>query len=411
MKTAKGAEDETKQETLTKDHIKKTIEKEFLLHCFDKINTPIIELEETLTQKYAGGNEILKEIYTLQDQGKRKLALRYDLTVPLARHIAQNPTIKLPFKRFQIGSVFRDGPIKQGRKRQFTQIDADIIGEPSYKAEIELLSAASNALKKLNIKHVIKINDRQILNETLKKCNIQKTQEFILTLDKLEKIGEQGVKKELHQKGYDPTNTQKALDILSKPLEQITKEIGEAATKNLKETLTELKKNKANIEFSPTLARGLSYYTGLIYEGFSIETDFTSSILGGGRYDNMLKEYTGKDFPSAGISFGLEPLYQIMKNYEASKENIIIHIKQEKKAKEIMNILRDLEIPTEISPKSNIKKSMSYANAKNKVSAIIIGEDEVKNNTYTLRNLETGNEQKIKLKQIKENPSIILNKF
>lgn len=394
MELAKGVKDEGIKESLLKEEILTVIKKYFQKYGFNKLNTPIIEREETLTSKYAGGEEILKEIYTLKDQGKRKLALRYDLTVPLARYISMNPNIKLPFKRYQIGKVFRDGPIKTGRYREFTQCDADVIGSKEVYTEAELLKLANDVFKELKVKVTIKINDRKLLNGILEKNGVKDKEGFILTLDKLEKIGEEGVKKELKSKGY--SNIEKILEIVKKDFKILKKEYPEE-TKELNE-LFKYNKNK-NINFSPTLARGLAYYTGIVYEVFT--KGFGSSIAAGGRYDNIIGSYSNKEYPAVGLSFGLDSIASVLKEEKKTiTELFVISINTFEESIKIVEELRK-ELNVDINlPNKNVKKGLSYASSYGIPYALIIGEDELKSEKYTLRDMNSGKEEKLTLKEV-----------
>ena len=204
IQTAKGVKDVNVEEKIQINKIIKIITETCEKYGFNPLQTTTLERYETLAAKYAGGAEILKETFKLKDQGKRNLGLRYDLTVPLARYIAMNPNLKMPFKRYELGQVFRDGPIKTGRYREFTQLDADTIGSSNMLADAELLAIASEVFSRLNLKFIIRINNRKILDEILDYYNIQKDkrENMILSIDKLDKIKVSGVKKELQDKGF-----------------------------------------------------------------------------------------------------------------------------------------------------------------------------------------------------------------
>ncbi|MBS3138306.1 ATP phosphoribosyltransferase regulatory subunit [Candidatus Woesearchaeota archaeon] len=213
MQPTKGTKDYPPEEKILRNKIVAIIQRTFELYGFAPLETATLEPIETLTAKYAGGDEIVKEIYKLKDQGKRNLGLRYDLTVPLARFIGENPNIKLPFKRYEIGKVFRDGPIKAGRLREFWQCDGDVIGTTSMLAEAELLKLSNDVFVELNMNVVIKVNNRKLLNGIMTAAGITNKEDAILTLDKLAKIGAAGVKTELKQKGFDDTQIKELLKL------------------------------------------------------------------------------------------------------------------------------------------------------------------------------------------------------
>src|SRR3990167_5988414 len=201
LQRAKGTRDFLPEQKIVRQYIIDTLREVFELYGYSPLETPVLERYETLSSKYAGGSEILKEVFKLKDQGNRELALRYDLTVPFSRVIAMNPQLKMPFKRYQTGPVFRDGPISTGRVREFWQCDVDIVGIKKMTADAEILSLADMAYKRLGLKVKIKINNRKILNSILKEADITENQEdIILIIDKLYKIGVKGVKEELKSK-------------------------------------------------------------------------------------------------------------------------------------------------------------------------------------------------------------------
>ena len=205
LKRAKGTRDFLSEEAILRLEVENSIREIFELYGFSPVETPVLERFDVLAAKFAGGEEIVKEMFTLQDQGKRKLGLRYDFTVPLARLVAMNPQLKLPFKRYQIGKNFRDGPLKPGRYREFTQCDVDIVGASSVKADAELANIAVDVFKELKIPAIIKFNNRKVLDAILEEAGVKKSQwvSVILTIDKLAKLGLSSVKKELKTKGVD----------------------------------------------------------------------------------------------------------------------------------------------------------------------------------------------------------------
>lgn len=397
MKIAKGVKDYSPKEQFLREKLLDTATKIYRKYGFNPLQTPIIEREETLTNKYAGGEEILKEIYTLKDQGKRKLALRYDLTVPLARYVKQNPEMKLPFKRYQFGPVFRDGPIKKGRFREFIQCDADVVGNKELWAEAELLKMMGEIFSSLNLKIVIKYNNILLLKTILKKQNVKDLTSTILTLDKLEKIGEKGVIKELEQKKeVNP--------------EEILKAVRNARKENC-EGLAELEEFESylkqfgvtNAKFDPTLARGLAYYTGTVYEAFLVDSDFTSSVAAGGRYDNMLGKLAGKDYSAVGITFGVDATLDAIQEKLVNEVLIdvcIISINKSAESIALANNLREQGIKTELMINKNIKKALNFANHYNINYCVLVGEEEVSSKKYTLRNMLDGKEYKLSIKDI-----------
>ncbi|MDO8511199.1 MAG: ATP phosphoribosyltransferase regulatory subunit, partial [Nanoarchaeota archaeon] len=218
IQTAKGVKDLPPEEKILKNKVVNTISKTFELYGFAPLETPILERYETLAAKYGAGAEsdVLKETFKLTDQGGRQLGLRFEMTTSLARYVAQNPTLKMPFKVYQAGPVFRDGPIKLGREREFWQADADTIGASSMLAEAEQIALLCDVFRQLNFKFFIKVNNRKILNGILKQCGIMEVREALIAIDKLDKIGKPGVADELKQRGYGKAQADKVFSFLIK---------------------------------------------------------------------------------------------------------------------------------------------------------------------------------------------------
>ncbi|MBU8567952.1 ATP phosphoribosyltransferase regulatory subunit [Virgibacillus pantothenticus] len=199
----KGTQDYLPNAEVVRRRIRRTLEDIFIQYGCKPLETPILNYTELLASKYGGGAEILDEMYTLTDRGERELALRYDLTIPFAKVVAMNPTLKMPFKRYEIGKVFRDGPIKTGRLREFTQCDVDIVGVGSQLAEAELMVMALDAFRKLDLEVTIQYNNRKLLAGILDAfgTELEKVNKTVLILDKLEKVGLEAVISELNNQG------------------------------------------------------------------------------------------------------------------------------------------------------------------------------------------------------------------
>lgn len=263
---------------------------------FEPLETPTIEFAETLEGKY-GEDE--KLIYKFTDRGGRNLALRYDLTVPLARFVANNSSLSTPFRRYQIGQVFRGENPQAGRYREFTQFDFDTVGSESCQEDAKVISAAVKSARKIGLgKAVMAINDRQNFEGI--------PLDVVRAIDKIHKIERDGVEKELKEKGYKQ-------DEITKHIESI---LNARPTENLEKIFELLHREKLNREidyfFDKTLARGLDYYTGAIFE-LKIEGDQKAPSLGaGGRYDNLIGTFAGKEIPAVGFSFGLDRILDIL---------------------------------------------------------------------------------------------------
>ena len=217
LQLPKGTRDFAPEEKILRDRIVSTLKEVFELYGYAPLETPILERFDVLASKYAGGSEILKEAFRLKDQGDRELGLRYDLTVPMCRYIAMNPTMKMPFKRYQIGEVFRDGPVASARYRQFTQCDVDVIGSSSMATDAEIVSLICMAFFKLNLEVKVKLNSRKLLNDILGYCGVEKEKQeaAILSIDKLEKFGVDVVKSELKQQRIDEKKITTILSLMA----------------------------------------------------------------------------------------------------------------------------------------------------------------------------------------------------
>ena len=319
----KGFRDYTGEEAQKRVKIKDILEKTFQIYGFEPAETPIIEQEEFVVGNNSS-DEAVSDRYKLEDKGKRKLALRYEFTFQLKR-IANNK--KLPYKRYQIGPVFRDEPITANRVRQLTQCDIDVIGS-SVKDEAEILKTFSEALKKLGISCKIYLNNRKLLNEILEdlKINEKDREQVIREIDKLDKLPKEKIKENLKK-----FKAEKALDIFTKPEKYFEKY---SAYKNIKELREICKNYKVDFEFAPFLARGLSYYNGTVFE---IKTDkIKETICGGGSY--MIN-----GIQATGISASIERLEILAKIKDDSEKYLVVSLDEDKKAIELAQKLREKE--------------------------------------------------------------------
>ena len=358
--------------------IKSVIEKTFQLYNFNPVETPTIEYEK-FVKSGNENDEAISDIFKLQDKGKRKLALRYEFTFQLKR-LAKNK--KLPYKRYQIGQVFRDEPISGKRWREFTQCDCDIINS-KIKDEAEILKITSEILDELKIKFIINFNNRKLLNEILDELKIKNKEKVIREIDKLDKLSEKEVKDNLKKYAAE-----KILNILKKPEKYFEKY-------NSYKEINELKKicsyYKIKPNFQPFLARGLSYYNGTIFE---VKSDIKETIAAGG-------SYLINNIQSTGISLGLDRLELLSKIQTSNKKILIISLNQDKKAIQLASKIRKLNIPTQISS-NKISKALDYANSLNIPLVIFLGENEIKSKKLKIKNMNTGKEKLISEKQLEK---------
>ena len=419
LQRAKGTRDFMPEEKILRNEIVSTLKAMFERYGFYPIETPILERFSTLSAKYAGGSEILKETFKLTDQGGRQLGLRYDLTVPLARFIAMNPTLKMPFKRYQIGRVFRDGPIKLGRYREFWQCDADIVGCKDLIADVEILQMVLDVFSALDLDVVIKLNSRKLLDEIFSYTKVpqEKRIDAILSIDKLEKFGWDYVEKELTELGLKEETIKTLKDIFSikgenkEIIEKLKRLLGSDSEglKEVEEVLSYFEDEK-RILFTPSLARGLAYYTGPIYEVFLQKSKITSAVAAGGRYDEMIGRFASananREIPATGIAFGLDVIMDALK--EKRKELpktkarvLIIPIGTKKESFKLARELRKAGINVDLAIiNRGIKKQLEYANALNIPYVIFYGEEELKKGKIKLKNMQTGEETELTLKEL-----------
>lgn len=426
----KGMRDFLPGDASRREWIADTLKRVFKAYGFVPLETPVAERFEVLSSKFAGGEEILKETYRFQDQGKRELGLRYDLTVPLCRVFAGNAQLAKPFKRYQIAPVFRDGPLKKGRYREFVQCDVDTLGVSSVVAEAEILALAAHAFTALGLGVVFKVNDRKLLNGLLEDAGIAKEKQAgaLLSLDKLEKIGSQSVLAELEkERGVSAAAGKKLLSLFEKAgsgpnaLAAIAKSMKSVEGKQGVDELTQFFDfleafGVQNAEFVPSLSRGLNYYTGMVYEAFlspdaSTSSSITSSLAAGGRYDQMVGDFSGKSepVPAVGISFGLDVIGEALIEKSAASAGmnpgtasakvfvipvgetlpVCIRIAQQLRNAGI-SVLLDLA-------GRGVSKNLQWAAKQGLPYVLIVGEQEVKDGKYTLRDLLAGTEKKLAL--------------
>ncbi len=427
IKNVKGCYDFLPKEQKVRNYINRILKETFEQYGYLPIETPILNYYDMLSDKYDEENDILKEIYQLSDQGLRKLGLRYDLTVPFAKFIALNKNnIKLPFKRYEIAKVFRDGPVKVGRDREFTQCDVDVVGLSGQEIEIELLSLYISAFNKMNIPITIKYNSRNLMRGIVEELveEKEKVPTIITIIDKIEKITKDEFIKELEKLGISQESALKLLKYFKLNLKEITKELENSTNKLIKKGLKELNNLEKLISkqkfdkycsYTPSLARGQEYYTGNVFEVYDKSGKLTSSIGGGGRYDNMITEFIndGEKYPAVGVSFGLTSLYELLKDREefnniSNIDIYVIPIETFSFSFSIANQLRQLNLKVLLElQEKKLKKCLDFANKEKIKYTIIIGEDEVKNNEIVIKNMFSKEKYNLKLEELNKIKEVI----
>ncbi len=404
LQTLKGFRDFLPEEKRKRDWVINKIKLVFERFGFDPIETPTLEYASVLQGKY--GDEADKLMYTFEDKGKRLVGLRYDQTVPTSRFLSQYAA-KLPkyFRRYQIQNVFRAENTQAGRFREFTQCDCDIFGSESQIADAEILAVFYQVYKELGFSSFsLRINDRKTLFDTLKPFETDTVTVFsiIQSIDKLDKIQETGVKEELTQKGLSSAQTDELISVLkdaqmSDSLQQIV------------DAATALGVPEEAIIYQPYLARGLDYYTGLIFEGVIPEYG-SGSVGGGGRYDKLISDLGGPDIPAVGFAIGFDRTIEVLEKLSLIPDlqttaTVLMTIFDEQlsgKSLEIARELRKTGINTEIIPttKDKLGKQFKYADEKNIPFVIIIGPNEAKENKITIKNMKTGEETTEELTEV-----------
>ena len=417
LQTAKGVRDIPPEEKTLKNQVVNALTEVFELYGFAPLETPMLERYETLAAKFAAGeaSDALKETFTFMDQGDRKLGLRFDLTVPLARFMAMNPMLKMPFKRYEIGQVFRDGPIKLGRYREFWQCDVDTIGSNSMLADAEIVAVVDSVFKKLNLDIVIKINNRKVLNGILEQVGITDKENAIIAIDKLDKMGKEGVSKELQERGFSKKQIEAVFTLIRENItiaelkSKLTSEEGKVGIEQLEELFSYLKAMSiASAQFDVSLARGLAYYTGTVFEARLKSGPINSSVAGGGRWDNMIGNFMGgdKEIPAVGIAFGLEPIMDTLRlekkiQNKPSAQVYVIPINTIVESLSTVQELRASGISANFClGKKGVSKNLEYASTLKIPYALIIGEDELKKKKVLLRDMNDGTEQLLAVKDV-----------
>jgi len=407
LQLPKGTRDLSQEEAIVRNKIVDTLKGVFEVYGYNPLETPVFERYDILSSKYAGGAEILKETFKFKDQGKRELGLRYDLTVPMCRFVGMNSNIKMPFKRYAIGEVFRDGPVEKARYRSFTQCDVDVVGIKGMTADAEIIALTQRVFQKLGFETVIKVNNRKLLNDLLSDVGVKKDEldTVILTIDKLDKFGLDAVKKELKLKKINNATIKKIINVINikgnnKAKINKIKKLKSEGIDEIEELISLLNILKVNIDFDVSLARGLSYYTGTVIEVYLKNSSVKTSVCAGGRYDNIIGSFIGKgEYPAIGISFGLDRIYDAyMEKSKETKKSVtqvyIIPINTFKESLKIAEELRNENVKVDIDLNGKgPSKNLQYANTLGIPYVLFVGKDELKQGKVKLKDMNSGKEK------------------
>ena len=419
LRNVKGSTDYSPREQYIRNYISDTLKRVFEKYGFKPLQTPILCYYDLLALKYDEENDIFKEVNNVTDQGNRNLALRYDLTVPFAKYIAINQNTKMPFKRYEIGEVFRNGPVKLGRDREFIQCDVDSVGIEGQLVEAEFVALYVEAYQNLGIDIVIKYNNRKFLSGIIIEAGIPEelVTETITVIDKFEKLTKPELEKEFQKLGLNSEQMEKLFMYLNMDADQLINiENGNEVLAKGIEELNTLKNYIEKlglleyVQFAPSLARGQEYYTGTVFEVYVKDGSITSSIGGGGRYDKMITDFinNGTTYPAVGVSFGLNVIYEILKDREEFTEKAltdiyIIPMGTEIECLKIAQTLRNAGYKVEVEMKNRkMKKALDYANTEHIPYVFILGEDELANNCIAVKNMEEKTQVQISIDNIVE---------
>lgn len=371
----KGFRDFSGEDAEKRAEIRKILVETFEKYGFEPAETPVVEYEEFVKGENPN-DEAVSDIFKLKDKGKRDLALRYEFTFQLKR-LAKNK--KLPYKRYQIGEVFRDEPVSANRLRQFTQCDVDVVGS-TIKDEAEILVLFNEVLKKVGIKPVILVNNRRLLNEILEELGVKKDQGQVLReLDKFDKLPEKEIQQNLKK-----LKAEKLLGALKKGERYFSKF---ASYKEIISLMDYCRSYGVEVKFSPTIVRGFSYYTDSVFE---IKAEgIKETIAGGG-------SYLINGIASTGISFGLERLCMLAKVKSGKEKMMIVSLEQDREAIKLAQKLRQKGERVLIYY-GKPSKALEYANNKEISKVIFIGEKEVKAKKFKVKDMKSGKERELKI--------------
>ncbi|MCC6043221.1 MAG: histidine--tRNA ligase [Candidatus Verstraetearchaeota archaeon] len=423
LRRPRGTRDFLPWDMIKRRFVVETVRSVFELYGYDEIETPAFELLDVLTAKC--GPDVKEQIYAFKDKAGRDLGLRFDLTVPLARVVASHPDLPKPFKRYCISRVWRYEEPQSGRFREFWQADADIVGSAKMDADAEVVALAISCLKRLGMKNFrVRLNNRKILESIAASADVDK--ELWLgvfrAIDKLDKVGQEGVRRELEKLGLSGDQISTIMMQISKcgDVDAVEREVSHALNDRGKEGFNELAEIISNLELyncseyvvvDLSLARGLDYYTGPIFE-ISAETNVNvGSVAGGGRYDNLIELLGGPPTPATGISLGIDRLVEVLGEANMlptarTLTQVFIAYTSPSLKKEVIAVaekLRDRGIRVEVDVMGRkLDRQLKYADAKGIPYVVILGPQEVERGVYRVRDMSAREERLVDLQELLE---------
>lgn len=389
FQTPKGTRDFLPEEMAKRRAVFDACRAVFEKYGFGEVDTPAFESLELLTAKGSLGEEAVKDIYRFEDKSQRKLGLRYDLTVPMVRLFLSQKFAR-PVKWYSMGKVWRYEEITKGRWREFSQCDVEIIGSPLPEADAEVLAVAIECLLALGLKNIdVRINSRKIMDAMAEKLGITRREEVFRALDKLEKRGEKEVRKEL------------SAFCSSDQIDKILVFVRSSSKQEELEKIISLLPGEYRKYVKPDLsvARGLDYYTGFVFETFVKGFESLGSVVSGGRYDRLIEKYSGESVPATGFGLGSDRLAEIV-NVQGARSPVVFiaNVDAPVKARELCYALRALGVATETDLMSrSLSKQFDYAGKKGASYVVVIGEKEVTSGKAMLRDMASGKEKPVAL--------------
>ncbi len=412
LMNVKGTFDYMPEDMAIRNRITDVLRKNFEKYGYLPIETPMLNYYDLLSYKYGEDAEILSEIYHLTDQGERDLGLRYDLTVPFCKVVGLNKGLTMPFRRYEIGRVFRNGPVKAGRTREFYQCDVDVVGIDNRYIEAEQILMAINTYRELGIEIYVRYNNRKLMSGIILASGVDSDNidKVIGVIDKLEKVSKEELYDMLREIGLKDEVIDKLFELFSMDYSQyesinFADDIKEAK-KLFDEGLSEIKELNGYLlelgiiddcKFTPTLARGLSIYTGVVFEFYDKLKRMNCAIGAGGRYDKIITNFmnNGEEYPAVGLSFGLEPIFVILKENEKKVRLIDIYMVpfgEEKERVETLKLaskFRSMGYRVLIEmKKKKIGKCFEFADRENIHYVMIIGSDEVNSQVFKIKDMD-----------------------
>ena len=419
MRTVRGMRDLMGQEMLVKNYLMATAVEVFEQYGYEPLDSPVMELWETLSAK--GGEEVEAETFKFQDKGNRDVGLRFDLTVPLARIAATNPHLPKPFKRYALGKAWRYDRPQAGRYREFEQADVDIVGSDSPAADAEVVLIALEFLRRvLGNDYLLRINNRKVLRGMTEKAGVPEAQAFecFRAIDKLDKIGREGVLKELEERGIDTQQSEFLIDAIAikgNGLETLQKfrellagsQIGLEGVDELALMAEIFEESGVGelVEFDMSLARGLDYYTGPVFEGRYLGKPEVGAILGGGRYDHLIEKFGGQPTAATGISLGIGRLIEVViarggVNDLAKPLDVFVAPIKRPMLRYATTLQTDLVrngISCEVDLMERpLKKLLQQADSKMARFTVIVGERDIAKGEVSVRNMSTKETEQVK---------------